>query len=84
MTPETRLFLLSVEIHRTLVPELYGLPNHRRVIREADFAGDIEFCLEKFREMDHPDLSVIEAVASFAGLPADALPHHRDIVAACR
>lgn len=83
MTPETSLFLDLVDIHRTLAPMLMGLPNHRRLIREADVVGDLDFIRERFGP-DHADVVDIEAAAEFLWLRADALPRPGDLVGGCR
>ena len=76
MTPETRLFLTAVAAHRELMPLLAGLPGHRRLVRESFGTpeGDLDFIRDRFAEMDHPDMVDIAAAATFAWLPADALP----------
>jgi len=76
MTPETHLFLTAVAVHRELMPVLPGLPDHRRLIRDAFGRGpedDLNFIREQFGT-DHPDRVDVEAAATFAWLPADALP----------
>lgn len=76
MTPETHLFLAAVAIHRELLPVLAGLPDHRRLIRDAfgTSEGDLDFIRDRFREMGHPNTADVEAAAMFAWLSADALP----------
>ena len=80
MTPETHLFLTAVAVHRELMPMLPDLPDHRRLIRRSFGTpeGDLEFIRERF-SADHPDRVDIEAAATFAWLPADALPLPHDV-----
>jgi len=80
MQPETHLYLTIISIHRSLMDLLPGLPDHRRLIRRSFGTpeGDLEFIRERFGA-DHPDRVDIEAAATFAWLPAAALPLPRDM-----
>jgi hypothetical protein len=86
MTPETHLFLAAVAIHRELLPVLAGLPDHRRLIRDAfgTSEGDLDFLHAKFEELKHADIVDVDAAAAFAWLPADAAPRASDMVGGCR
>jgi hypothetical protein len=76
MQPTTRLFIDAVAIHRELIPLLAGVPDHRKLIRDAlgTPEADLVFLVDRFAESGHADMVDVEAAAMFAWLPADALP----------